>query len=109
MNEVSQRRRNAHYSTEDASVHRTGVFVFFRLVICMALIFCAFYFRAYPFYRGETVTEYIRGIISHNSDISLPIGKLRSFIAEKAGPLLLPDTGDSPVFNENTPTKTVEQ
>jgi len=108
MTEVQQRRRNAHYNTEEKSRNpekSQSAGIFFKTVICMIILFCSFYFSSNVLSDGKTLGSHISQITSSHLDLSEPYKFLRKFISDKIGQVPLPDPYDSTVFNETTPTK----
>ncbi len=110
MKDIQRQRRNAHYgkSTQEPDQKRDYIKIFIQLLVCMAIIAGALYGNGYRLPQGETIGEFTRHAFSHTIDITLPFNRLRAFVAEKIGPVVLPDPIDAEVFNETTPTKSTE-
>lgn len=106
MTDIQQRRRNAHYNTDESpsqgSKKETGR-VFFRIVVCMIILFFSFYCGSYTLPGGKTVSHQVSHIITYDSDFAMPFRYLRNFISRQIGQIPLPAPRDSSVFNETTP------
>lgn len=110
MNGINQQRRNAHYGAppKEPDEKKDYIKITIQLLVCMAILVFALYGNSYTLPHGETAGEFVRRTLSHNTDFSVAYGNLRSFVAKKFGTVVLPDPGESAVFNESTPTKPSE-
>lgn len=106
MNDT-QKRRNAHYKNraDEPSESKGSLNIFLQLLVCMAIMAASVYFRNKTLFGGETVSEFTHYVLTHDTDLNVPVCRLRDIVNQKIGPVFLPDTGSDTVFNESTPTK----
>ena len=114
MDEICQKRRNAHYNStpaEPTQKSRTKVWV--QLVFCMLIVFLLFTGSARGLTDkqlpdGRTAREIITQTLNRDIDLQKEFGRLRDFVSRTVGTVALPIPETGSVFNETTPTASAE-